>query len=370
MKTCFIFSTRPEIIKFASLIQLFSKNKENFFIINTMQHYDDLLSKIFFNALKIKKPKYNLINNQKSSSTAFFSKSLNAIEKILIKEKPDNLIIQGDTNTSLVGAIAGQFFNRNSHLHKKQIKIIHLEAGLRSYDKTMPEEINRQIIDQISDVLLVPTQFDYKNLKKENLIKEKEVYVTGNTITDIIKTSLRKITNNKILQTLKIDKKKYYLVTIHRPENTNSLKKLKEIILNLNKIGKINNMDIVFPAHLRTIKQINRLKIKKLEKIKIINPLSYYDFLKLEKESKIIITDSGGIQEEASILKVPCITIRKNTERQITIQKKLNILSNTTYRKLISCVKIMNKKKIKDLKLFGDGKVAQKVYKKIILDRK
>ena len=129
-------------------------------------------------------------------------------------------------------------------------------------------------------------------------------------------------------------------------------------------------MDIVFPAHLRTIKQINRLKIKKLEKMKIIHPLSYYDFLKLEKESKIIITDSGGIQEEASILKVPCITIRKNTERQITIQKKLNILSNTTYRKLISCVKIMNKKKIKDLKLFGDGKVAQKVYKKIILDRK
>tara|TARA_B110000046_G_C12993816_1_gene399112 strand:+ start:69 stop:1181 length:1113 start_codon:yes stop_codon:yes gene_type:complete len=370
MKTCFIFSTRPEIIKFASLIQLFSKNKENFFIINTMQHYDDLLSKIFFNALKIKKPKYNLIDNKKSSSTDFFSKSLNDIEKILKKEKPDNLIIQGDTNTSLVGALAGQFFNRNSHLYKKEIKIIHLEAGLRSFDKTMPEEINRRIIDQVSDVLLVPTKFDYKNLNKENLVNEKKVYVTGNTITDIIKISLKEIKHNKILQSLKLQKKMYYLVTIHRPENTNSLRKLKKIILNLDKIGQIYNKDIIFPAHLRTIKKINQMKMQKLKKVRIIDPLNYYDFLKLEKESKIIITDSGGIQEEASILRVPCITIRKNTERQVTIQKKINILSNTTYKKLLSCVKIMNKKKINDLKLFGNGKVAQEVYRKIIKDQK
>ena len=366
MKTCFIFSTRPEIIKIASLIQLFSKNKESFFIINTMQHYDNLLSKIFFKKLKIKKPKYNLINNKKSSSSFFFTKSLNSIENILIKEKPDNLIIQGDTNTSLVGALAGQFFNRNSYFHQKKIKIIHLEAGLRSFDETMPEEINRRIIDQISDILLVPTKFDYKNLKKENLINQKKVYVTGNTITDIIKISLKKIEDNEILKKLKLKKRKYYLVTIHRPENTDSLKKLKEIILNLDKIGQIYNMSIIFPAHLRTIKKINQMKIKKLNKIRIIDPLNYYDFLKLQKECKIIITDSGGIQEEASILKVPCITIRNNTERQITIVKKINILSNTKYKNLSSCVKIMNKKKIKNLRLFGDGKVAQKVYQKII----
>ena len=369
MKTCFIFSTRPEIIKFASLIELFSKNKENFFIINTMQHYDNMLSKIFFKSLKIKKPKYNLTNN-KNSSAAFFGKSLNSIEKILIKEKPDNLIIQGDTNTSLVGALAGEFFNRNSHLHKKQIRIIHLEAGLRSFDKTMPEEINRRIIDQVSNILLAPTKFDYNNLKKEIFENEKKEYITGNTITDIIKISLKKIKHNKILQTLNLKKKLYYLVTIHRPENTNNLKKLKEIITNLDKIGQIHNIEIIFPAHLRTIKKIRQIKTPKLKKVRIIDPLNYYDFLKLLKESKIIITDSGGIQEEASILRVPCITIRKNTERQVTVQKKINILSNTKYKKLISCIKTMNKKKIMDLKLFGNGRVAQEIYKKIVKDNK
>ena len=370
MKTCFIFSTRPEIIKFAPLIQLFSKKNENFFIINTMQHYDNLLSKIFFSSLEIKKPKYNLINNKNNASTVFFSKALHSIERILIKEKPDNLIIQGDTNTSLVGALAGQFFNRNSHLHKKEIKIIHLEAGLRSFDERMPEEINRRIIDQISDILLVPTKFDYNNLKKENLVNKKKVYLTGNTITDIIKISLKNINHNKILQTLRLKKKMYYLVTIHRPENTNNLKKLKEIILNLDKIGQIYNKEIIFPAHLRTVKMMDQIKIPKLRKVRIIDPLNYYDFLKLQKESKIIITDSGGIQEEASILRVPCITIRNNTERQVTVQKKINILSNTTYKKLISCVKTMNKKKIKNLKLFGNGRVAQVVYKKIIRNHK
>ena len=335
-----------------------------------MQHYDNMLSKIFFKSLKIKKPKYNLINNKKNSSVVFFSKSLNSIKKILIKEKPDNLIIQGDTNTSLVGALAGEFFNRDSHLHKKQIKIIHLEAGLRSFDKTMPEEINRRIIDQVSNMLLVPTRFDYNNLKKENLVDGKKVYITGNTITDIIKISLKKNNYNKILQTLNLKTKLYYLLTIHRPENTNNLKKLKEIITNLDKIGQIYNIEIIFPAHLRTIKKISQIKIRELKKVRIIDPLNYYDFLKLLKESKIIITDSGGIQEEASILRVPCITIRKNTERQVTIQKKINILSSTKYKKLISCVKIMNKKKIMDLKLFGNGRVAQEIYKKIIKDHK
>ena len=366
MKTCFIFSTRPEIIKFAPLIQLFTKKNENFFFINTMQHYDPLLSKIFFDKLNISKPKYNLINNKKKSNSIFFGKSLLSIENILIKEKPDNLIIQGDTNTSLIGALAGELFNRNSHTHKKKINIIHLEAGLRSFDRSMPEEVNRLIIDQISNILLVPTKFDYQNLKNENLINSKKVFITGNTITDTIKFTLPKIVNNEILNKLRLKKRNYYLTTIHRPENTDNPKILEKIISNLDKIGEKLNTEIIFPAHFRTIKSISKIKIRKLKKLKIINPLGYYDFLKLQKESKIIITDSGGIQEEASILKVPCITVRKNTERQITIKKKINILSSISYKSLITSIKKMNKKKVKNYKLFGDGNVSQKIYKKII----
>ena len=199
MKVCIVLSTRPEIIKLSSLIQIFRRKKINFFIINTNQHYNKMMSGVFFKFFGLPKPKYNIrANNQKYGN--FFSKTLSGIEKILLKEKPNKLIIQGDTNTALAGCLATSIFNRKFSSEDKKVKIIHIESGLRSFDNSMPEEINRKLIDQLSDILFVPTAFDINNLKKENLINEKKIYKVGNTISDVIKKCRFFLKKNNILK--------------------------------------------------------------------------------------------------------------------------------------------------------------------------
>jgi UDP-N-acetylglucosamine 2-epimerase (non-hydrolysing) len=203
MKICIVLSTRPEIIKLASLIQILEKKKIDFFLVNTNQHYTNIMSKVFFNFFKIPKPKYNIgISN--TSYDDFFSKSIDGIKKVLDKEKPNYLIVQGDTNTSLAGCFAASIFNRKYFIDDKKIKIVHIEAGLRSFDEKMPEEINRKLIDQLSSILFVPTKFDLQNLKNEKLISNKKVFTVGNTISDIIKKNLPSVHKNNILKNFKI----------------------------------------------------------------------------------------------------------------------------------------------------------------------
>jgi len=365
MKFCIILSTRPEIIKLAPLIKIFKKKRIKFFIINTGQHYDKLLSKVFLKEFNIPKSKYTL-NNPLKNNGLYFDYVFSKIEKILNKEKPDSLIVQGDTNTALIGALSGEFFKRKNLNSKYKLKIIHIEAGLRSFDRTMPEEINRIIIDRLSDILFVPTNTDYKNLINENLVKNKKIYIVGNTINDAINLSLSKIKKNDILKRTKLIKKKYFLLTIHRPENIKNHNLLKKIIINMEKLGNFYKNDIIFPIHLHTKKQLSNITYKKLKRLKIIEPLGYYDFLKLQKECEIVITDSGGIQEEASILGVPCITIRNNTERQITIIKKVNVLSKSNFNSLKKSIITIRKRKIKPYKLFGFGNISLKIFNKII----
>ena len=193
MKICIVLSTRPEIIKLAKLINILKKNKINFFLINTNQHYINIMSEVFFNFFKIPKPKYNV---KASSSTygGFFSKTIKGIENILYKEKPNYLIVQGDTNTAFAGCFASSIYNRKYFNDEKKIKIIHVEAGLRSFDERMPEEINRKLIDQLSNILFTPTKFDFENLRKERLNINKKIYTVGNTISDVIKDNIKLIT--------------------------------------------------------------------------------------------------------------------------------------------------------------------------------
>lgn len=362
MKICIVLSTRPEIIKLASLIEILKKNKIDFFLINTNQHYSNIMSKVFFNFFKVPKPKYNI----KASTVkygSFFSKTISGIEKVLHKEKPNYLIVQGDTNTSLAGCFAASIFNRQFFNDIEKIKIIHIEAGLRSFDHRMPEEINRRLIDQLSNILFVPTKFDFKNLKDEKLISSKKVFIVGNTISDIIKKNLPSVHKNNILKKFKILKKNYFLITLHRPETVDNPIKLHKLILDLNRIGKKFNTIFLFPLHPRTEKIIKKLDIKKLNFIKITKPLEFLNFLTIMKNSRIIFTDSGGIQEESSLMGVPCITLRDTTERQLSIKNKSNILTGYSYKKILKAATHFNKYKIKPSTVFGDGNTASRIFK-------
>lgn len=366
MKICIVLSTRPEIIKLAPLIKVLQSKKKNFFLVNTNQHYINIMSKVFFDYFKIPKPKYNIKAKTKTPG-AFISKAIYEIERILLKEKPDYLIVQGDTNTSLVGCLAASIFNRKFSETIKKIKIVHIEAGLRSFDEKMPEEINRRLIDQLSNILFPPTQIDVNNLKKENLFNKK-IYKVGNTVSDVIKTYLPQIKKNKILKKFNLKKKKYFLVTAHRPESIDNINNLKVLLKCFEKIGKLFNTKFIFPVHPRTQKILDKINNKDLKFVEFHKPLEYLDFMKLMIDSRIIFTDAGGIQEEASIVGVPCITLRTTTERQITVLKKTNIITGYNPNKILNAAKKFYNKKFNKNNFFGNGDVSMKIYKKLLLN--
>ena len=365
MKFCIVLSTRPEIIKLSPLIEKLKKKKNKFYLINTNQHFLDKMSKVFFDFFKITGKIYN-INPDKKSQVTFFSDSVKSIEKILKTNKPNFLIVQGDTNTGLAGCMAASLVNRNLE-NKNKIKIVHIEYGLRSFDNTMPEEINRKIIDQMSDILFPPTRFDFNNLRRDNCLKFKKTFIVGNTISDVLKRYSPKADRKKILDKLKLTKKKYFLVTLHRPESVDIKKNLSSLFKTFKTLHKKYNYPIIFPIHPRTKDKVKKLNLSFDKSIRIIEPLEYLDFLKLMKDSKLILSDSGGIQEEASILGVPCVTLRTTTERQITLIRNVNIMAGYNQKKILNAVNKFHNKKIKKIKDFGTGNVTNKIYKKLMI---
>ena len=364
MKFCIVLSTRPEIIKLSPLIRKLTKNKDEFYLINTNQHFLDKMSKVFFDFFKITGKIYNISPN-KNSQVTFFSDSVKSIEKIIKKNKPTFLVVQGDTNTGLAGCMAASLVNRSLE-DKNKIKIVHIEAGLRSFDNTMPEEINRKIMDQMSDILFPPTKFDFNNLKKDNCLKSKKVFIVGNTISDVLKKYSLIADKVNILKKLKLTKNKYFLVTLHRPESVDIKKNLSSLFKTFKVLHKIYGYPIIFPIHPRTKDKVKKLNLSFDKFVNIIEPLEYLEFLKLMKDSKIVLSDSGGIQEEASILGVPCITLRTTTERQITLIRNVNIMAGYNHDKILNAVKKFHRIKIKKIKDFGNGDVTNKIYKKLI----
>ena len=364
MKICIVLSTRPEIIKLSSLIKIFKEKKINYSLINTNQHYLKIMSSVFFKFFNVPKPKYNvmaLTNNYKK----FFSKAIVEIGKILVKEKPNYLIVQGDTNTALSGCFAASIYNQKKINKLNKINIVHIESGLRSFNEKMPEEVNRKIIDQLSNTLFVPTTYDLNNLRNEKLIHNKHIYKVGNTISDVIKSKKPLIKKNKILKKLKLKKKDYFLTTLHRPESIDNLKNCKKLIIYLEKIGKKFSKKIVFPVHPRTAKIIKRLKINNLKFVKFIKPLEFLNFLNLMNNCNIVLTDSGGIQEETSLLGIPCVTIRTKTERQITLRMGTNIITGYNYKKILNAISFFENKKLKPSNVFGNGNVAREIFKNL-----
>jgi UDP-N-acetylglucosamine 2-epimerase (non-hydrolysing) len=275
------------------------------------------------------------------------------IEKILLKEKErlNIVLVQGDTNTVLAGALASE---------KLHIYVGHVEAGLRSYDRKMPEEINRVVTDHVSDYLFSPTEISKKNLMKEG-IPENRIFITGNTIVDAIYQNIE-IANKKvdILKKFNLKPKGYFLVTTHRRENVDIKEKLKGIIEGLELIYERFSIPIIFPVHPRTQNKLSEFNLNTIH-INNIQPVSFLEFLQLEANARLVITDSGGVQEETCIFKVPCITLRDNTERPETLISGSNILVGVNPTKILDGVELMLNRENNWENPFGDGKAGEKI---------
>jgi UDP-N-acetylglucosamine 2-epimerase (non-hydrolysing) len=355
MKIAVILGTRPEIIKMAPVIKVLDHLGADYYILHTGQHYSYQLDRVFFEQLTLPPAKYNLEVGSGSHAEEI-AKILTGAEKVLQKDRPDIILVEGDTNSVLAGALVA------SKLH---IKVGHIEAGLRSYDRQMPEEINRILTDHCADYLFAPTQKNKDILIGEG-IHENKIIVTGNTIVDVIYQYSRSAkdvghSNRKPPP----DPGKYFLVTLHRQENVDHPSRFRSILDGLEKIAAEFHLPVIYPIHPRSRKMMKQFELKP-QNIELLDPVDYFGFIQLESNARIILTDSGGVQEEACILKVPCITLRDTTERPETIEIGANILAGASSEKILACTRSMINRSVKWTNPYGDGKAGEKIVKIII----
>ena len=347
MKIASVIGARPEFVKEAPLVDELRKNHEEI-IIHTGQHYDYEMSKIFFSDLDIPKSDYNLGvgSGLHGKQTA---EMLIKLEKVLLKEKPDLVIVSGDTNTTLAGALAASKLN---------LKLAHIESGMRSFDKSMPEEINRVATDHMSDILFCSTNTAVQNLMKEGI--SKNVFDVGDVMIDAIKKNIilaEKKSN--ILKKLSLKSKGYMVATVHRAGNTDDKKNMSAII----DAFVESKEKIIFPVHPRTEKYIHLYGLdKKLKKTNVIatKPTGYIDMLVLEKNARKILTDSGGMQKESYFFKVPCITLRNTTEWVETVSDGWNILTGADKSKILNAIKNFSPKG-KQHEDYGNGNASKSI---------
>jgi UDP-GlcNAc3NAcA epimerase len=347
MKILTVVGARPQFVK-ASVIsrEIASLGGIKEIIVHTGQHFDDNMSDIFFKQMSIPVPDYNLnINNLSHGSMT--GKMIQAIEKIIVKEKPDWVIVYGDTNSTLAGALAGK---------KMQYKIAHIEAGLRSFNNDMPEEINRLLTDKISDLLFCPTSTAVENLARSGITGSK-VILSGDVMLDAMLYYLPQSKAPEVAIP-----PKYVLSTVHRSENTDNKVNLHNVFRALNTIAA--EIPLIIPLHPRTEKLIDKIHY---ENITFIQPVGYFEMLYLLQHCSLVLTDSGGLQKEAFFMKKPCVTLREETEWVELIQNGFNVLAGTDYNKIINSAKIMLNKEIDfSLELYGNGNAGKKILAELI----
>ena len=345
-----VLGTRPEIIKMSPVIRDCEREGLDYFTLHTGQHYTYNMDKVFFEQLELPEAKYNM-DVGSGSHAEQTAKMLTGIEKILQKEKPDIVLVEGDTNTVFAGALVA------SKLH---VKVGHVEAGLRSYDRNMPEEINRVLTDHCSDYLFAPTEKAKQTLLGEGISDDK-IFVTGNTIVDAVYQNLS-ISEDRInpLNDLELVPKEYFLVTAHRQENVDVKERFEGIIKGLELVADEFGLPVVYPIHQRARKMMTHFGLKAND-IEFIEPLDYLSFLQLEARAKLVLTDSGGVQEETCILGVPCVTLRDNTERPETLEVGSNVLAGTRAETIASKTKEMMDRDNNWENPFGDGNAGKRI---------
>jgi UDP-N-acetylglucosamine 2-epimerase (non-hydrolysing) len=349
-----VVGARPNFIKIASILRAFEETPEiRSILVHTGQHYTDNMSKTFFDELEISKPDINLEVGSGSHAQQT-GEIMKRFEPVLLEHKPNAVLVVGDVNSTVACALVAA---------KLCLVTIHVEAGLRSFDRTMPEEINRILTDAISDILFVTEPSGLTNLKSEG-INSTKVHFVGNVMIDTLELNREKAANSTILNDLNLQAKEYAVITLHRPNNVDHYQAFTKILDGLTEIQ--NEIKLVFPVHPRTHESLISSglmkRIEDLSNMLITKPLGYLDFLKLMSESKLVLTDSGGIQEETTILGIPCLTVRENTERPITITEGTNILVGTDtdrilngYRKTLNITKRCTRPKL------WDGKASKRI---------
>lgn len=355
MKIAIVVGTRPEIIKMAPVVRELERTNTDFFILHTGQHYSYNLNKVFFKQLKLPHARYNLEVGSGSHAEQT-AKILIGVEKVLQQESPDIVLVEGDTNSVLAGALAAT---------KLHIKVGHLEAGLRSYDRNMPEEINRILVDHCSDYLFAPTKKAEDILLGEG-ISEGKIFVTGNTIVDAVyqHSEIARERGN-MLDTLNLKPKEYFLVTLHREENVDNQARFTSILEGLDEVAAEFGLPVIHPVHPRSQRRMVEFDLKP-KGLTLIDPVDYLGFLQLEINARLILTDSGGIQEEACILRVPCVTLRDSTERPETIEVDSNILAGASKDEILKDTRLMLSRGDQWMNPFGDGKAAGRIVELVV----
>lgn len=352
MKVGIVLGTRPEIIKMAPVIRSCIKRSTEFIIVHTNQHYSDNMDKIFFDELELPQPNYNL-NIGSGKHGEMTGRMMIALEEVFENEQLDIVLVQGDTNTVLAGALVAS---------KMGIQVGHVEAGLRSYDRTMPEELNRIMTDHVSDYLFTPTEKQAGIAQAEGIDAGK-IHTVGNTVVDAVCQGVDIAErNSNVMDRLSIEESGYILMTSHRPATVDSKTNLSAVLIAAQEVAKKYAKKVIFPAHPRTAKMIEAFEIELDDAIEIIEPVGYLDMLMLQKNSFLIMTDSGGIQEEACILKKKALVMRENTERPEAVEVGGCVLAgNSDSSFIFECAEKLLVKEVDWYNPFGDGTAAEKI---------
>lgn len=346
MKIATVVGARPNFVKMAPVSKELRKHFDEI-VIHTGQHYDYEMDRVFFEQLGIPEPDYHL---GVGSGTHGYQtgEMIKKIEEVLMHEKPDLVLVFGDTNSTLAGALAGV---------KLHIRVAHVEAGLRSFDRRMPEEINRVLTDHISDLLFCPTKRAVENLRREGIVEG--VHLTGDVMVDAVNQNVEVAERkSEILDQLDLKPGEYFLATVHRAENTDDPERLKNIVE-----AFCETDGLVFPCHPRTEKRLKDYGLWEtlVRSVDVIRPVGYLDMLVLEKNARKIITDSGGVQKEAYIFKVPCITLRENTEWVETVEDGWNVLVGADKNKIIEALESFEPERKHHSQRFGDGEASRRM---------
>ncbi|OYR60109.1 UDP-N-acetylglucosamine 2-epimerase (non-hydrolyzing) [Halorubrum ezzemoulense] len=345
-----VLGTRPEIIKLSPVIRACEQAGIEYSVIHTGQHYSDSLDSVFFDQLELPTPEYHLGvgSGTHGKQTA---EMLAGVEEIILEEEPEIVLVQGDTNSVLAGALATSKLN---------IELGHIEAGLRSFDRSMPEETNRVVTDHVGDYLFTPTAQSAAYLREEGITDER-IYVTGNTVVDAVKQN-RELAQEKstVREELGITGE-FALLTAHRAENVDDKDRFRSLLSGVGQAAVELDMEVIYPIHPRAKNKLEEFELDVSDQIRLVDPQDYIDFLTLESTATVILTDSGGVQEEACILGVPCVTLRENTERPETLEVGANRLVGTNSARIVDGAHEAVQTMTHWENPFGDGTAAEQM---------
>ena len=349
------------------------KKKVDYFVLHTGQHYDYNMDKVFFEEFDIKEPEVNLsVGSGTHGETT--GRMIEGIEKTLIERGPEVVLVHGDTNTTMAGALAAA---------KLHILVGHVEAGIRNYDRRMPEEYNRIVADHVSDYLFAPSKLTERNLREEGIskrvhylyfgnFKRPRISLTGNTIVDVIYEVLKKTRTSAVISKLGLKRKQYFYVTAHREENVDHPERLLSIIRGLQKVSEEFGLPIVFPIHPRTRSKVEKFgladELNTIKNLRLVEPGGYIDHLALESSARLVMTDSGGMQEETCTLKVPAVVLREVTDRPEGLEVGATMLASLNPDKILKVTRTMVERKGDWENPYGDGRSAERIVRMILKD--